>query len=435
MNGGTLQKILIRDGAVYTPGKWIEPGYVLIEEGKISTIGAGTPPQILQADEIIHAENKAVMPGLINNHTHLEQTFMRGLAGGRTLFAWLKECVWQLQASFTEEDVYLAALLGMVENIHCGVTHVVDHHKITQSPGHTDAVLYAARESGLHFTLARSWADRGDNAEDVSSIMDDLGRLFDNWHSPEGLIKIANGPLATWRIRANTLRMTHELSTDHNSYTHIHVSETKEEIQMCLDDTNLRPVEWLDSIGVLDENTQLVHAVWVNDKEIDLLSRSKTKIVHCPVSNAVLAAGTAPLMAFLQKGVFIGLGTDGSASGDNQNIWEVIKTALLLSRVSTYDPSTILPEDVLKLALSRDGLIEKTQADIIIVNLNHARAVPVHDITSALVLCCNGCDVETVIIKGNILMKNHNILFLDENELIEKCRQVIKILRRRAGLI
>ena len=168
-----MPQVMLINGSILSNDGWIEPGYVWIKDQKICQIGAGapSPDQIATADEILDAQRCAVLPGLTNAHTHLSQTFMRGLAGGRPLINWLKEVIWPIQGVISPEEMYLAALLGLVENLHCGAIWVTDHHKITATPAHTDAVLKAAREVGLHFTLARSWSDRGKTPETRERIL------------------------------------------------------------------------------------------------------------------------------------------------------------------------------------------------------------------------------------------------------------------------
>lgn len=429
-----MSKILIRDGVVLTPGGWLNPGYLLVDGEKVLTVEHGMPPIDITADQTLSVPHMAVIPGLINSHSHLSQTFMRGLAGGRPLIKWLKERIWPLQSVMTADELHLASLLGLVENLCCGMTSVIDHHKVTTTTEHTNALCRAALMSGLEVTIARSWVDYGTNAESPESIVNDLNRLFDQWHGTEGRISIANGPLATWRCSAQMLKKSHELVKKYDSFSHIHLSETSDEVKMCLDTTGERPVNWLESLGVLDENMQLVHAVWIDEGEMDLLAQRSATVIHCPVSNAVLGSGIAPLTEIRKRGIRVRLGTDGSASSDNQDIWEVIKASLAFSRASTLDPTIISPSQALEMALCEKGIIIGMMANISIIDLNQARVMPVNDPTSALVLCCNGGDVDTVIVRGKLILHNKHVLVVDKDTLLKECRVVVNGLFRRAGL-
>jgi len=398
-------------------------------------MGVGDPPEEmrLQADQVLDARHCAVLPGLVNAHTHLSQTFMRGLAGGRPLINWLKEVIWPLQGVISPDEMYLAATLGLVENLRCGATQVIDHHKITATPDQTDAVLRAARDVHLDFILARAWSDRGKNPEPPDQIIADLERLFDQTRD-DGRIQAANGPIALWRCSAGTLRSTRELALKYGAVTHFHVSESQDEVQMSLEEYNLRPVQWLDSIGALGRDTQIVHAVWVDDSEIDLIANSQAPVIHCPVSNAVLGSGIAPVSKMIQRGIEVRLGTDGPASNDSQDLWETLKSVLIFARVSALDPTILPPPQALRLATGGRFLKENEPADIIIVNINHPRAAPVQDIDSALVLCTHGTDVETVILGGEVLMLKGRITILDEDSLLDECQKAVLQLRKRAGL-
>lgn len=428
-----MSKIIVRDGTMLTASGWVE-GYLVVDGGQIVEIGAGTPPAEMGADEVVSARHAAVLPGLVNGHTHLSQTFMRGLAGGRPLLRWLKERIWPIQQTMTPEQLHLAALLGLVENLRCGATQVVNHHKIIYSQEHTDRVLAAAQQVGLRFILARSWVDRGAHAESAGVILADLERLCAQWHQPEGMIQIANGPLATWRCSAETLRSAHALSRRYGSFTHIHVSESQDEVQASLDETGLRPVAWLDAIGVLDEFWQIVHAVWVDEAEMELLAGKGAMVVHCPVSNAVLASGVMPLAAMMRRGLRLRLGSDGPASNDTQDLWETIKAAVMFGRAIALEATAVAPEEALALALSAPALEVGQRADLIVVDLNHVRAAPVQDVPSALALCTHGSDVKSVMVAGRMLMKDKKVLVVDEEALLDECRKAILHLRTKAGL-
>jgi 5-methylthioadenosine/S-adenosylhomocysteine deaminase len=431
--------ILIENGAVVTlnaEAAVYAPGYLLSEGDRIAALGAGqAPPEVrARAARVIDARHQAVLPGLTNAHTHLSQTFMRGLAAGRPLLSWLRDLIWPLQAAMTPEDMRLAATLGLVENLRCGVTHVVDHHKVTTSPAHTGAVCQAAQTVGVRLTLARSWADRGKNAEPPDSILADLERLFAQYPGAplaEGLVSIANGPLVPWRCSEKTLRQTHALAGRYGAPTHIHVSETREEVQMTVDESGLRPVAWLDRLGVLDERAQIVHAVWVEEPEIALLAARGAAVVHCPVSNAILGSGVAPLAALRRSGLRLRLGTDGAASNDTQDLFETLKWALGLARATSLDAANPTPTDVLAMAAAGHALQVGAEADIILVNLNHSRAVPVHDPASALALSTHGSDVDTVLVGGRVVMRAQRVEVVDEPALLEACRTAALALRQR----
>ena len=430
-----MVELLIHQGVLLTADGWQDPGYLAIQDGKIHSIGAGSPPDEIQktAEEIISARNQVIMPGLVNGHTHLSQIYMRGQAAGRGLLEWLSEVIWPIQKIISPDDIYLAAKLALAENIRSGVTNVVDHHKITGTIEHTHRVMQAAEEAGVNFRLARAWSDIGKNPEDAEKILAELKNLFEDWNDHPRLA-VDSGPLALWRCSEKTLVKAHRLAQEYGRKTHFHVSETEDEVKMSLESYGVRPVEWLNQISVLDEDTELVHGVWLDKNEIELAAEAGASLVHCPVSNAVLGSGIAPIPDLLAAGINLRLGTDGSASNDTQDVWETAKFALCLARISVQDPTLLPPDQLLSLAAGGRILEANAPADVILVDLDHVRLSPVQDPASALMLAGRGDDVRTVIAAGEILMKDRQLLTLNETDLLEECHIRIKDIRKRAGL-
>jgi 5-methylthioadenosine/S-adenosylhomocysteine deaminase len=433
--------ILVYDGVVKTAREWLTPGYVTIQAGKIQTVSAGRPDEELltKTPHVIRANGKAVLPGLVNGHTHVSQTFMRGLSAGRPLMRWLKELIWPIQAAMSAEEMHLAALLGFVENLRCGVTTVVEHHKVTTTKNHTRAVIDAAGQVGINAVIARLWSDQGTNAEDAGAILEDLQEWFtvtkDKSRPASGsYLRFASGPATPWRCSGAMIQKTHSLALKNGSFSHIHVAETRDEIQISLNTVGETPVRWLDSLGILGPASQIVHAVWVDEEEIDLLAERKALVVHCPVSNAVIGSGIAPIPAMVEKKVNLRLGTDGPASNDTQDLFETTKMALSLARAHFLDASVLQPSFLLSIAAGGQIIVPGAPADLILVNLLHERAVPVQDYDSALVLCTHGTDVDTVIASGQILMEGRRLIDIDEESLLQECSQAVKSLRKRAGL-
>jgi 5-methylthioadenosine/S-adenosylhomocysteine deaminase len=455
--GSTL---LIQNGSVLTmdeAGTIHTPGWVWIEGDRLTAVGAGSPPPELaaRAGRIVDASHMAVLPGLVNGHTHLSQTFVRGLADDKPLLAWLKQIMWPIQAAITPEDMRLASLLGLVENLHCGVTAVVQHHKITHSPAHVEAAAEAAAAVGLRMLLARGWVDLGSGAESPQAIVEAVTRLHERWHGAAGgRITVGFGPLAPWRCSDETMRRTVDLARRWGLATHLHVAETQDEIDMLRTrtaaqvDGGLRHVEWLHALGLLGPDVHLVHSVWLDEAELDLVAASGARVVHCPVSNMYLASGIAPVRQMLDRGIQVALATDGPGSENSQDMLETLKVTALLAKVSSGDANALLPLDVLRMAtvagaglLGQDGdaaklgrLVPGATADLALVNLDNARCMPVHRPDSALVFNAVGPDVHTVIVGGQILLDAGRVVLLDEAALLDECRLAARSLLCRAGV-
>jgi 5-methylthioadenosine/S-adenosylhomocysteine deaminase len=446
-----MAKFLIENGAVLTMDEQdaiLNPGWVWVEDDRIADLGRGSPPEDVgtQADRVIDARHMAVMPGMINGHTHLSQTMMRGLADDKPLLAWLKQVIWPLQTELTAEDMHLASLLGLVENLRCGVTSVVQHHKITTSPAHVDAAAKAAHEAGVRMLLARSWVDLGSSAESCDDIVQELTRLRDTWHgSASGRMAIAFGPMVPWRCSDDTMLCTMELAREWGLHTHLHVAEAQDEIDMLRERCGLGHIEWLDALDALGPDVHLVHSIWIDEGELDLIARHGSIVVHCPVSNMYMASGIAPVRKMLDRGIPVALGTDGPASQNSQDMLEMLKITSLLAKVTTGEATALGPMDTLRMAtasgarlLGRDDvgrLVPGAKADIAIVNLDNARTMPVHRPESAVVYNATGPDVQTVLVDGQILLDAGRVTVLDEDALLAECRRAAGHLMGRAGIL
>ncbi len=446
--------LLIHNAALVLADRVAPAGYVLIADKRIAAIGEGAPPDALvaSAQRTLDGTHKVLLPGLVNAHTHLEQTFMRGYSAGRALLDWLKRYIWKLQDAMTPEDVRLAVTLGLVEAMRGGATTIIDHHKVPFSKRHTDVVLEAAEGLGARLVLARAWADRGANAESPDAILADLRRLFDEWHgAAEGRIRIANGPLVPWRCSAETLRRTTELARRYGAITHCHMNETQAEVALTLEENGMRPVEWFASLGLLGADFHAVHGVWLSDQEIALLAQHGATVTHCPAANMILASGVAPIWKLLtvkraqerlgQRTLNVALGTDGPASNDGQDMLEMMRLAAYLQRATTLDERAMPPRQVIEMATAAGARAAASPslrvgdpADLIMLDFDAAHIQPVGDVLAAIVYNARGSDVDTLLVDGRLLIQGKRVLALDEPALIAECRDRARHLARRAGI-
>jgi len=448
-----MGSILVENGSVVTINQNEEvfnPGYVFIEDDWIAAVGAGQAlPKYKRADIVIDASLMAVMPGMVNAHTHLFQTFLRGLADDKPLLDWLKTAIWPVAQSMKEEEAYAAAMVGLIENLRGGATSVIDHQYIHVDPRNDDGVCRAADETGVRFLLARGWADMDYHPslmETQEKIISETDRLRNKWEVlGNGRTRVEYAPLIPWGCSDDTMLRSHKISQGWNSGTHIHVAETKTEVDMNLQLRGNRHIEWLDKLGVLGPSTQLVHSVWLTDEELDLVAKHHAVVVHCPVSNMYLASGVARVPEMLQKGITVALASDGPGSNNNQDMFAVMKTTALLHKVNTLNAMVLLPEDVLRMACrggaaafgqpEKIGSLEPgKKADLILLDLDTPLAMPVHKVPSALIYNAGSRDVDTVIVDGRILMKDKEILVADEKAVLAQARKVCGDLFTRAGV-
>jgi 5-methylthioadenosine/S-adenosylhomocysteine deaminase len=446
-------RILIENGTIVTVDDYqrvLDPGYLFVEGERITAIGAGDAPASLRAGTVLDASHMAVMPGMVNSHTHLFQTFIRGLADDKPLLDWLAAAIWPVAKALTEEEAHLAAMVGLVENIRSGATAVIDHQYVHTDPANDDGVCRAAVDTGLRLLLARGWADMDyppPFMETPERIIGETTRLFETWHNQaDGRVRVEFGPLIPWGCSDETMRRTYDLAQSWGVGTHIHIAETQAEIDINLEKRGSRHVEWLAELGILGPDVQLVHSVWLDEEEIDLVAQRGAVVVHCPVSNMYLASGVAPVPTMRAKGIPVALATDGPGSNNSQDMLEVLKTTALLHKVSSLDAMVLLPEDVLWMACrggaaafgqeAQIGSLEVgKRADIVLVDLNTPGAMPVHRASSALVYNANAGEVDTVMVDGRILMRNREILCVDEKALLAEARTACSRLFERAGVV
>jgi 5-methylthioadenosine/S-adenosylhomocysteine deaminase len=447
-----MTNILIENGSIVTvdeAGNVIPNGYIYTEGDRIAALGAGSPPPHLrhQANTTIDATFMAVMPGMVNAHTHLFQIFLRGLADDKPLLEWLKAAIWPVASALTEEDAYVAGLVGFLENIRSGATAVVDHQYVHTDPRNSDGICRAAEETGIRLLLARGWTDNNYHPNFMESpavIISEMQRLWQTWqNAANGRIRIEFGPLIPWGCSDQTMQETYRLAQAWGIGTHIHVAETQAEVEMMLKSHNLGHVEWLDSLGTLGPTTHLVHSIWLSEREIDLIADKKAIVVHCPVSNMYLASGIAPIVKLKQKGVTIALASDGPGSNNSQNMLETLKMTACLQKVGNLDAMALYPEDVLIMAcrggamtFGQPDLIGSLEvgkkADLVLVDLDSPFSMPVHKVPSALVYSVGAGQVDTVIIDGRIVMRDKKITIVDEKAILARSRAVCTQLFERA---
>ncbi|HEY3289234.1 MAG TPA: amidohydrolase [Anaerolineae bacterium] len=445
--------MILKNATLALPDSVIERGYLMVDGNRISAIGAGDPPQTLisralvatlQYPQIVDARNKLAIPGLINAHTHLEQTFMRGFSANRSLLDWLRNYIWKLQGAMSLDDLRLACTLGIVEAMRGGTTTVIHHFKLPLTPAHSDVVLQTAQSLGVRFVLARAWADQGQNAEASASIITDLQRLFADYHgAAEGRLHIANGPLAPWRCSAEMLRRTTQLARTYGAVTHCHMNETQDEVAMTVHDVQMRPIEWFASLGLIGDDFHAVHGVWLSEHERDLLEKHGATVTHCPAANMILASGIAPITALTRQGVNVALASDGPASNDGQDMIEMMRLAAYMARVSTLDPQAASPRQVLDMATVNGARALKwnggrlevgAPADIVLLDMNAAHIQPIGNPLASLIYNARGSDVDTVIVNGRIVLADKQIVGLDEEALLNECRERASALSARAGI-
>ncbi|MCE5213798.1 MAG: amidohydrolase family protein [Methanobacterium sp.] len=426
------QSILIKNTTII--GSDIKKSSLLIENDKIANIDENLNSK--DADVVINGEGKILIPGLVNTHTHLPMTLLRGYADYYPLDTWLNEYIFPVEGKLEGEHAYAGALLACVEMIKSGTTTFNDMYFFM------DQVARAVDESGMRGLISHGMLDFGDEEKRKSEYKESL-RIIEKCHNTaDGRIKVALGPHAPYTCSTDLLKWVRKKADHLKVRIHIHVSETEFEVQQVQESYGARPFEYLDKIGFLKEDVLAAHAVWLSDTEMDIIKDRDVKLSHNPVSNMKLASGTSPLVKMMKKGLNLSLGTDGAASNNNLDMLEEMKIAALQQKVVNLDPTVLKADEVFKMAtmgganalgLEQEiGTIEVgKKADIVLVDMKAPHLTPFRHPVSHLVYSARGADVDTVICNGQILMQEKELLVLDEKEVLSQAEESAKDLLAR----
>ncbi len=442
-----MKSTLITHSTVVTlnpQGEVIKDGAVYVEDGRIAWIGPVQELPPVQADEHVDAHDRIVLPGLINAHTHSAYYIMRGVGMDRNLLEWLQETVWPWLIEMDEKDVYLASMLGYVECIKSGTTALIDNQNYpVYHKNHHDTVAQAALDSNLRVTLACGFSDvrfvsPPDFVDTPDEIEAEVSRMIDRWHGVDRL-QVAVSPINILYCSEEVIRRAVHVAQEKDVIIHTHVAESKEERDALLEHFGKGYLHVFHDLGALSPAFHSVHSVWLSDEEIELLGQARGTAVYNPTANMLLASGIAPVRKLQEAGVNVALGTDNP--NNNNDMLEAMKFGSLLQKVGG-DPLAAPAIDVLHMATTHGaralgmeqeiGSLEVgKQADIILVDTLRPHNVPMHDPVATLVYSAQGQDVTDVMVAGEILMRDSQITFIAEHELLNEIQARSEALSER----
>jgi len=436
--------ILIRNGIVLTQdrqGRVIQDGAVVIDQSRI--LDVGPTDQLVskyKADIVLDASKQAVLPGFVNTHSHLWQSLMKGSADNEPLQDWVFNQLMPILYTSNQrllkenfEGEYYTSLLACIESIRFGTTTILTME------GLNPRICEAFQQIGIRGIHALQMADRWIPEEILQPIkkqVHDAKVIYKRWHNAsDGRIKIMLGPCTPYICSKSYLEKIIELARQWNTPIQIHVAEAPYEVELIMKEQGRTPINYLKSIGLLDLKTIAVHCIWLSDEEKNILQKYNVAVSHNPESNMKLGSGVMDLPWMLKQGVNVALATDGAASNDNLNMLGAIRAASLLHRVAYRDPTIISSHTLLRMAtingaralgLEKEiGSIERDKrADIILIDLSKPHTRPLGNIENMLVHCSLGSDVETVIIDGKIVMKNRNLLTVNEEKVMKEAERI-----------
>ena len=415
--------LLIKNGIILTMDKEnrvIEDGFIGIREDTIVYIGRNK----IDADEIIDAKGGIILPGLINGHTHIPMSLFRGLAEDISLKEWLENYIFPIERRLTPELVYTGALLSCAEMIMSGTTTFCDMYIFE------DEVAKAARKAGMRCIISEALYDfLSPNYGEIDKGFEYTKWLINKWRD-DPLINVAVGPHTLYTCSEKVLRRANEIALEYNVPIIIHVAETEDEVKEIKRRYGKSPIEYMEYLGMLGPHIIAVHCVHVSKRDMQLMSKYRVRVIHNPECNMKLASGISPVPDMINMGIYVGLGTDGSASNNNLDLLTEMDTAAKLHKISKMDPTVMDAVTILKMVtingakvLGMDNIIGSLEvgkkADIIIVNTDRPHMVPMYNPYSNLVYSAIGDDVSCSIINGKVVMKDRELLTLELDSILK----------------
>lgn len=433
-----MTRLLITNGTFVTMNDQLPKfqGWMAVEGSTIAGMGEGEAPdqEKALASEVMDGSGLLFMPGLVNTHGHAGMSLLRGLADDLALQDWLQNHMWPTEAKYTGDDVYWGSSLAAAEMIKSGTTTFVDMYD------HMHRVAEVVEQSGLRASLTRGVI--GLCPEDVQKAkLADAIQFAKDWHGQaDGRVSVMISPHAPYTCPPDFILKFVEAAHDLDLPMHTHMSETIAEVEQNVRDYGFRPVEHLDRLGMFSRPTLVAHAVHLNDEEIALLAERNVAVSHNPVSNLKLASGVARVPELLKAGVTVSLGTDSAASNNNLDLFQEISLAALLHKGVSGDPTVIPAAEALRMGTVYGArsiglgdtvgqLKAGMKADFIALSLTKPHFVPHTDYVSHLAYAARGSDVAHVWVNGKQLLRNGQLLTLDEEKILAEAERCFQRLR------
>lgn len=402
-------------------------GDVTISKGKIESLNA---PPSGQYDRVIDASRWILLPGLVNAHTHTPMTLLRGLKDDCPLDEWLRDYIWPAESSLTPEDYYYGSLLGLAELIATGTTSVSDMYRSSSS------LIRAAVSCGIKANLCESITC--DDTFDPASHpgFQESVRTVKDWNGyDQGRIRCDTSIQSCWQTTPALWRAVSEFASESQIGIHIHLSETKEELDYCREHYHASPVQALAQAGVFSNRVIGVHGVFLSPEDLEILSAHRACLVHDPCSNLKCCCGFAQLQPCLQHGIPVALGTDGVCSNNSGDLFDTIKLTGLLQKMLTEDPSFLSAQQLLVMA-TQNGLLSQGRqgeagmirvgmdADLIAVSTEYPSMQPLLSPISSLAYAATGSMVKLTMVRGKILYENGVFHTIDLDRVLYHVNQI-----------
>jgi 5-methylthioadenosine/S-adenosylhomocysteine deaminase len=410
----------------------IQNGAVAVRDGVIVAVGESAEiTAAYAAAQTLDGADRVVMPGLINGHSHAAMTLLRGVADDLALMDWLNNYIFPAEVEFVDPDfVRIGTELACWEMVRGGTTMFVDMYY------YGDIVADVVERCGMRAMISATVIDqRSPDAENAADSIRKGTEFIQRWKNKNSRITPIFGPHANYTLNADQLRATREAAIELGVPVSIHMAESPFELQYSQDTFGKTSIEMFDSIGFFDGPTIAAHVVWPTPQEIPILAERRVGVIHNPTSNMKIASGISPVTAMLDAGVRMGLGTDGAASNNDLDLWEEMRLAAFLQKVEQMNPEVLPALTVLRMATSggaaaigmddRIGSLEVgKRADLIQVAFDDVHHIPTFDVVSHLVYVTDEQDVTSVVVDGQILMQDGQMLTLQTDRIARDAREL-----------
>lgn len=427
-------KIQIRDATIVSLDETTMPetggaysGDVCIEDGRILALGA--VPEGFRPDRTVEARGRIVMPGFVNCHTHLAMTLLRGYAEDLPLMEWLQSLIWPAESRHTGETIRVGTRLAVAEMIASGTTTALDMYF------QQHVVAEVLLETGMRGVLSRAILSMDNNTRE---ILDESIAMKERYAGPDRLVGVFLSGHAPYTCEAEDLLRIREAALAHDMGIHIHVSETRGEVEESLSRHGKTPVAYLADLGVFDAPTLAAHCVHVTPEDIGLLHHHGVSVAHNPRSNLKLASGIAPVSHMLRAGVNVGIGTDGAASNNTLDMVEETRLGVLLQKGVTGDATYPGVAQALRMATGNGaralgfpdlGVMRPGfRADLILVERKGPHLAPGHDPLTDLLYSAGRADVTHTMVAGRFLMEERVLTTIDTERLLSEAEDAARVL-------
>lgn len=412
-----MSKTLIKNiELLHTPNGDLQN--IALEDNKIIYVGKTVPADFV-ADETIDGKGKLATAGMVNTHGHVSMTLLRSYADDMALMDWLQNKIWPIEDKMDANDIYWGAMLGIVEMLKGGTTCFADMYAFMED------VARACAETGIRANLSRGLIGV---APDKDVKLAENTVLAKNWQGYDnGRIRVTYGPHAPYTCPVPYLEKVIAEAAKNKAEIQMHLCETKFEVDTVVKEHGMTPIQLMDRLGMFELGTIAAHCVHLTEEDMDIMAAKHVRVAHNPQSNLKLASGIAPVARMLEKGICVGLGTDGASSNNNLDMLEECRTAAMLHKATAFDPLVVPAAKAWEMAtvdgaktlgFENLGLLEAGQlADIVLWDMHKPYWYPRHNKLSQLVYAASSTDADTVIVAGKKVVEGGKLLTFDEEKI------------------